>query len=213
MSKEQVIVFDGEDKFIAPREISYDVRRGVSIGADGTETPNTSEGDIFKAYMAADGQTVSLPSPIEPDYCVQLENFIVTRGGGLATPEQIMEAHQLFLTNCVQTTSTTTSTTTAAPITTSDTTTTTTSAPTTTSDTTTTTTAAPSTTGTNTTTSDTTTTTTLKPSVVPIVPVSFGVPLSSIKTEEKIVKKSNSSWVIWLLIGGAAVYLLTRKKY
>jgi hypothetical protein len=128
--KEKVIIFEGEDKFVKPRHHSYDMNTGKAefISGDGAGPSNDPSSNIPPPRNTPEGpnnQTttstiVGLPTLGEPDYCNKLQNFITTRGGGYATPDQIMGAHEMFKMNCREadptTTSTTTSTTTAAPI-------------------------------------------------------------------------------------------------
>jgi hypothetical protein len=134
--KEKVIIFEGEDKFVKPRHHSYDINTGKAefVGVDGPgkgnerdpssniTTPGT--GSQFDQTVVSNlrdgGAIVGMPTLGEPDYCNKLRNFITTRGGGSATPDQIMGAHEMFKLNCIEadpttTTSTTTSTTTVAP--------------------------------------------------------------------------------------------------
>jgi hypothetical protein len=96
--KEQVIVFDGEDKFIAPRKRFYD----ASKERPESDALSTKEGDLFKAYMRNQATPVVIPSPDEPDFCTKIQSFLKTRCNGKATPEQLMQAYQLFQDNCVE---------------------------------------------------------------------------------------------------------------
>ena len=121
MAKETVIIFDGEDKFVSKRNKKYDAKKGISnfVGSTGevsTETTSTT--------TTAVPIVLGVPMPIvdgSSDYCSRLQVYIESRGDGLAAPEQIMEAHQYFLTHCNpvnQTTSTSTTTTTTTNATT-----------------------------------------------------------------------------------------------
>jgi len=116
MPKERVIVFDGEDKFIAPRNAVYNVNTGEAQvvgneagGVVGVMLPD-GEGNLvdsgakkeFDDYMRRRGQTAIVPSPVEPDFCVRVRQFIQSNGDGLATGEQIMEAYTLFQQHCVE---------------------------------------------------------------------------------------------------------------
>ena len=140
--KEKVIIFEGEDKFVKPRHHSYDINSGTSeyVSGDGVgpsrdpssniASPGTvSERDQTVSTNIDDGggrsgggTIVGMPIIGEPDYCNKLRTYIETRGGGYATPDQIMAAHDIFQRSCMEadptTTSTTTSTTTLAPSTT-----------------------------------------------------------------------------------------------
>lgn len=116
MPKERVIVFDGEDQFIAPRNHVYSVASGEAnaVGDDRGEAVGVMRPDIegnlvdsgakkdFDNYMARQGKTVSVPNPSEPEFCLRIKQFIQSTGDGLATGEQIMEAHQLFQQYCVE---------------------------------------------------------------------------------------------------------------
>lgn len=127
--KEKVIIFDGEDKFVKPREYSYDINTGKSefVGGDGVGNtkdpssnippPNTEVKDTISG-----GSGMPLPTLGSANFCVNLQNYISTNGGGSATPDQTMAAYDMFQRYCNRpedrtTTSTTTSTTTAAPVT------------------------------------------------------------------------------------------------
>ena len=107
MPKERVIVFDGEDKFIAPRNVSYNVASGeANVVGDNSEPimqPDlTGAKKEFDDYMRRQGQGVTIPNPAEPDFCLRIRQFIQSNGDGLATPEQVMEAYNSFQTNCVE---------------------------------------------------------------------------------------------------------------
>lgn len=126
MAKETVIIFDGEDKFMSKSNKKYDKNKGVAyfVGGDGDVSTETTTSTTTAAQV-----NLGSPMPIpdgSADYCSRLELYIKKRGDNLATAEQIMEAHQYFLTNCnvqeTTTTSSTTSTTTVLPIGTSTTT-------------------------------------------------------------------------------------------
>lgn len=100
MPKERVIVFDGEDKFIMPRTKVYDRAKGVAF--DASAAGETQEGVAFKEYMLKKDSVVTLPSPSDADFCAKIKDFINTNGDGKATPEDIMQAYQLFQDNCVE---------------------------------------------------------------------------------------------------------------
>jgi hypothetical protein len=131
--KEKVIIFEGEDKFVKPRHSTYDINTGKSefVSGDGvgpSKDPSsniTSPGTVSQrdqtvvSNLQDGGSIVGMPTMGEPDYCNKLRLYIETRGGGNATPDQIMAAHDMFQRSCMEadptTTSTTTSTTTVAP--------------------------------------------------------------------------------------------------
>lgn len=109
MKREQVVVFDGEDKFIAPKSRTYNKKIGKSefVGVvespEGNKAPiSTIDGDAFNDYMRKKDLPAVLPSPSEPDFCAKAQAFIQTNGDGRATPEQIMQAYQMFQDNCVE---------------------------------------------------------------------------------------------------------------
>lgn len=142
MAKETVIVFDGEDRFVSKRNKKYDAKKGMSnfVGSDGGVTTETTTTTTTAApvvtVMPIVEVGVSMPIPDgSADYCSRLQVYIETRGNNVATPQQIMEGYQYFLTHCnaanqtTTTTSSTTTTTTVLPIGTSTTTPTTTLAP------------------------------------------------------------------------------------
>jgi hypothetical protein len=108
MPKERVVVFDGEDKFIAPRNVTYDkaVGEANAVGdgsAQKVEEPQgklTPEGTAFEQYMRDQNRPVVMPSVGEDNFCQKMQTFIQTRGMGKATPDQIQQAYQLFQDNC-----------------------------------------------------------------------------------------------------------------
>lgn len=185
MAKETVIIFDGEDKFMSKSNKKYDKNKGVAyfVGSDGDVSTETTTSTTTAAPV-----NLGSPMPIpdrSADYCSRLEMYITKRGDNLATAEQIMEAHQYFLTNCnvqeTTTTSSTTSTTTVLPI------------------------------GTST----TIPTTTLAPTVIietPLIPVNLGKkPIKNTTGGGEEEKSENNYW--WLLLVGLGVlYLLTKDK-
>lgn len=94
--KERVVVFDGEDKFIAKKDRIYDKSTGKSYGG------KNPEGDRFKQYMLEKQKGCVVPELGDPDFCKKAEQFIKTRGEGKATPEQVWKVHSLFQDNCVE---------------------------------------------------------------------------------------------------------------
>jgi hypothetical protein len=117
--KEKVIIFEGEDKFIKPRNYSYDIGTGKAefVGLEGDpSTPNDTTRDNLGGGT---GSRMQLPQLGSPTFCTDLATFISTNGGGAATPNETMAAYDMFQRYCNRpedsTTSTTTSTTTAAP--------------------------------------------------------------------------------------------------
>jgi hypothetical protein len=118
--KEKVIIFEGEDKFVKPRNHSYDINTGKSefVGLEGEPTnPNDTTKDNIGGGGA--GSAMPLPTLGSPNFCANLATYISTNGGGSATPNETMAAYDMFQRYCNKpedsTTSTTTSTTTAAP--------------------------------------------------------------------------------------------------
>ena len=129
--KEKVIIFEGEDKFVKPRHHSYDINTGESefVGGDGAGpgrdpssniaspgTTNEREQTVSTNIDNGGGRSgyiVGMPTIGEPNYCNKLRTFIEGRGGGYATPDQIMAAHDMFQRSCMEADPTTTSTTTS----------------------------------------------------------------------------------------------------
>lgn len=199
MSKEKVIIFQGEDKFVTPRAHTFDTGTGKKefVGADGVGPSNdpssnippprtTPEGpETQKDNVSGGGAIVGMPTLGEPDYCNKLQNYIRTRGGGNATPDQIMAAHEMFKLNCREADPTTT-TTTAAP------------APPPSS--------APS-------------TTTPTTPVIPVIPVAnLGVPPLSMGggggggADEGAVEEPKKKSYWWLLLVAVGIYFVAKKK-
>ena len=119
MAKEKVIIFEGEDKFVAPRTHTFDTAKGEATYVGGNGAADTGV------------QTPSSVMPIfgEVDYCNRLQAYINSRGENTATPEQVMIAYQNFQTNCLSTSTTTETTTLLSTDTTTSTTTNTTTLP------------------------------------------------------------------------------------
>lgn len=125
--KEKVIIFEGEDKFVKPRNHSYDINTGKSefVSSDGDGQGKDTRTNIPPLTAETKdaiqgGSGMPLPTLGSPNFCANLESYISTNGGGSATPEQTMAAYDMFQRYCnrpedTTTTSTTTSTTTAAP--------------------------------------------------------------------------------------------------
>jgi hypothetical protein len=128
MAKEKVIIFQGEDKFITPRAHTFDLGTGKKefVGGDGTgpsndpstnipPPSNTPQGPDTPVGNVGGGSVVGMPTLGEPDYCNKLQTYITTRGGGNASPNEIMAAHDMFKRNCMEADPTTTTTTAAPP--------------------------------------------------------------------------------------------------
>lgn len=88
-SKEQVIVFDGEDKFISPK-------------GNPKEGKLSAEGERFKRYMLQQNSPLVIPQPGDDDFCEKAEKFIKTNCDGKATPAQVWEVHELFQKHCLK---------------------------------------------------------------------------------------------------------------
>lgn len=113
MAKESVIVFDGEDKFIAKKDKHYDKSTGFSnyVGAAGelitapqaeAQMPTTADGAVFNQYMASQNTSLDLPVSSDPDFCQKAQQFISTNGDGRATPDQVMQVYNEFQRVCVR---------------------------------------------------------------------------------------------------------------
>lgn len=109
MVKENVVVFDGEDKFITPKNRLYNKKIGKSNfigemnGQTGERPPATTlEGNAFKQYMLKKDVQLVVPVLSDADFCVKAKSFIETNGDGRATPDQIMQVYQLFQDNCIE---------------------------------------------------------------------------------------------------------------
>lgn len=197
MLKEKVVVFNGEDKFISPRNTIYDKNAGESQLVKDSNSLNTiitnPDKQVFDDYMARKGTPVIMPSPVEPNFCARMEQFISSRGNGMASPEMQMEAYKLFQDNCVEKPDVT------APITN-----------------------IPDQPPTKPVVAESTKEVEVPPASTPL-PASF-VPLTSPNLgkppsggggggkEEKGEPEKKVNWLLWAIIGGGLLYLITRKK-
>lgn len=113
MAKESVIVFDGEDKFIAKKNKQYNKFTGYGnyVGAEGeaslgaqpnTTSSTTADGAIFNQYIASQNASVVIPNATDVDFCQKAQEFLRTNGNGLATPDQIMGVYNQFQATCVR---------------------------------------------------------------------------------------------------------------
>lgn len=102
MKKEKVVVFDGEDKFINPKNQVYDKTTGKAEFVEFNPDKPTPEYQEFKRYIQNQEGDVVVPSPLDTNFCADVKVFIESRGQGRATPEQLMEAHNLFRQYCVE---------------------------------------------------------------------------------------------------------------
>ena len=94
MAKESVIVFDGEDQFIAKKAMQYDKQTGFGnfVGAGG-DTSTTPDGAVFNQYIASQNTSLVIPNVSDTDFCVKAQQFIATNGDGRATPDQVMQVY------------------------------------------------------------------------------------------------------------------------
>lgn len=102
MKKEKVVVFDGEDKFINPKNQVYDKTTGKAEFVEFNPDKPTPEYQEFKRYIQNQEVDVVVPSPLDTNFCADVKVFIESRGQGRATPEQLMEAHNLFKQYCIE---------------------------------------------------------------------------------------------------------------
>ena len=98
MAKESVIVFAGEDKFIAKKDRDFNKQTGFSnlVGANGE---NIVSQDITPNPLTPPDK-VALPIPSEADFCTKAQQFISTNGNGTATPDEVMRVYADFQANC-----------------------------------------------------------------------------------------------------------------
>ena len=64
--------------------------------------PMSREHEEFLAYEKRIRKRVTIPQPTEDDFCAKMRAFIETRGDGLASGEQVIEAYNLFQNHCVE---------------------------------------------------------------------------------------------------------------
>jgi hypothetical protein len=191
--KESVVVFDGEEKFIKPRSMTYDLKAGKSefVGIiDEVKEINPARENPYGYNQG----TFQMPDKSDPLFCARIKEYINTRGAGTATPESIMSAYNAFNQFCKESASPDSTTTETTTSTTTETTTTLQSGGADIKD------VAP-------------------PNLVSNSPISFGL-LNSPPLSEKIKKESDirSNKNVWLVlmavgvIGAAYFYYKTKKK-
>jgi hypothetical protein len=110
MPKERVIVFEGEDKFIVNRDSNFNKLTGEkqfvggknSNPSENENIPTNPDKEAFDRYVSRRAAPIIMPSPVEPNFCERIKEFIENRGNGLATSEQVMQAYELFQNNCIE---------------------------------------------------------------------------------------------------------------
>lgn len=103
MAKESVIVFDGEDKFIAPKEKEFDKIVGFAnvVGVGDTREAVAPAREIDDTPTPAPSPAqMAIPIPSDADFCERAEAYIRTNGGGSASPSDVMEVANNFRANC-----------------------------------------------------------------------------------------------------------------
>jgi hypothetical protein len=98
MPKERVIVFEGEDKFIVNRDSNFNKFTGEkqfvggknSNPSENENVPTNPDKEAFDRYVSRRAAPIIMPSPVEPNFCERIKEFIENRGNGLATSEQVM---------------------------------------------------------------------------------------------------------------------------
>jgi hypothetical protein len=68
----------------------------------GEPTPLSAEHQEFITYNRKLKQGVVMPVLGDPDFCKNMRAFIESRGDGLASSDQLIEAYNLFRENCVE---------------------------------------------------------------------------------------------------------------
>lgn len=98
MAKESVIVFAGEDKFIAKKEREFNKATGFSnlVGADG----QAADSQEITPNPLTPPDKVQVPSSSDADFCEKAQQFISTNGNGTATPDEVMMVYNAFQANC-----------------------------------------------------------------------------------------------------------------
>ena len=98
MAKESVIVFAGEDKFIAKKDRDFNKQTGFSnlVGANGE---NVIPQEITPNPLTPPDK-VAVPTLTDSDFCEKAQQFISTNGNGTATPDEVMSVYAAFQANC-----------------------------------------------------------------------------------------------------------------
>lgn len=98
MAKESVIVFAGEDKFIAKKDRDFNKQTGFSnlVGANGE---NVVPQEITPNPLTPPDK-VAIPISTDSDFCEKAQQFISTNGNGTATPDEVMSVYAAFQAIC-----------------------------------------------------------------------------------------------------------------
>jgi hypothetical protein len=124
MKKESVVVFNGEDKFIVPRNKVYNMKSGKTefVGQNGVKDENVTPPTATdptpppppptgviedpdkgtnppRQYGYSSGK-FQMPDPTNPEFCQIVQEYITQRGHGSASPEDIMSAYNAFKKYC-----------------------------------------------------------------------------------------------------------------
>ena len=84
----------GESEVAAP-EVEQAIEGGDPV-------PMSKEHEEFLRYNKKIRKTVTLPKVGEPDFCQRMKTFIETRGDGMASSDQLIEAYNCFQENCIE---------------------------------------------------------------------------------------------------------------
>lgn len=76
---------------------------GSEQAADGSDpVPMSKEHEEFINYNKKIRKAVVMPIVGEPEFCQKIKAFIETRGDGMASSDQLIEAYNLFQENCIE---------------------------------------------------------------------------------------------------------------
>jgi hypothetical protein len=88
-----------------PKGESISIGSGEPIPSNGVidePQPLSKEHEAFINYTKRIRKITELPKPSDDDFCRKMKEFIETRGDGMASSDQLIEAYNLFQSTCIE---------------------------------------------------------------------------------------------------------------
>lgn len=88
-----------------PKGESNSIGSGESMPSNGVidePQPLSKEHEAFINYNKRIRKIAVLPKPSDEDFCRKMKEFIETRGDGMASSDQLIEAYNLFQSTCIE---------------------------------------------------------------------------------------------------------------